>query len=109
MVQNPSNYEDLVFDRFSVNALYLFFPAVDNLSGVISDLYFAGTETTSTMLSWCIVCLVAYPDVQKKLYDSITACLGAEGTPSMGDRTQLIYVEAFYTEVLRYRLDSELI
>ena len=36
----------------------------------------AGTETTTSTLRWGILCLLHYPDTQKKLYNEISAVVG---------------------------------
>ena len=49
------------------------------------DLFSAGSETTATTLSWAILYLILYPEVQDKLYQEIDAVL--QGTqPSLEDR-----------------------
>ena len=40
------------------------------------DLFVAGTESTSSMLYWAILCLLHYPETQKKLRNEILHVLG---------------------------------
>ena len=42
----------------------------------IYDLFIAGTETTSSTLYWCLLCLLNYPEAQKKLRDEIISVVG---------------------------------
>jgi len=42
-----------------------------NLVPCVLDLFLAGTETTSTTLSWGIIYLITYPEVQGKKKKSI--------------------------------------
>jgi len=37
----------------------------------ITDLYIAGTDTTSVTLQWSMLYMLKYPDVQKKCRDQI--------------------------------------
>ncbi|XP_052770159.1 cytochrome P450 2C15-like isoform X1 [Mya arenaria] len=71
------------------------------LTSVITDFFVGGIKTTSSALSWCIVCLVEHPDIQENICDQIHACVGRERMPSMEDKTDLPLVEAFCMEVLR--------
>ena len=71
------------------------------LAAVIADLFIAGSETTTTTLRWSLVLLASHPDVQERLYQEINDTIGTEKLPSVQDRTNLKYVEAFYMEVLR--------
>ena len=72
------------------------------LETLIADLFMAGSETTTTALRWSLVCLTEYPEIQERLYREITSSIGIFRTPSVLDRSSLVYVEAFYMEVLRY-------
>ena len=46
------------------------------LKHYIYDLFIAGTETTSSTLYWCLLCLLNYPEAQKKLRDEIISVVG---------------------------------
>lgn len=35
-----------------------------NLYAIVVDFWFAGMETTSTALRWCLLYLMKYPDIQ---------------------------------------------
>ncbi|XP_052768718.1 cytochrome P450 2C15-like [Mya arenaria] len=72
------------------------------LAGLIADLFFAGSETSTTALRWALVFLVEYPEMQERMFSEIEAHVGTSRLPSVKDRTVLTYVEAFYTEILRF-------
>ena len=44
---------------------------LEQLDFVLLDLFAAGTDTTSTTLSWAVVYLVTNPEIQKKIHDEI--------------------------------------
>jgi cytochrome P450 len=49
------------------------------------DLFGAGSETTATTLSWALVYMILYPDVQSKMQKEIDDVIG-EREPSLDDR-----------------------
>jgi len=46
----------------------------------VRDLFVAGSETTASTLGWGILCLLHYPETQKKLYEEISAVVGEATT-----------------------------
>ena len=42
-----------------------------NLVALITDLYFAGTETTSSTIRWYFLYMAKYPEIQKKVQAEI--------------------------------------
>ena len=103
---------------------------IENLKNVMFDLFLAGSETTSTTLTWAALYMVRYPEVQKRvqvdkfllryllytiiyylLSNLLTHCLlqaeldsvvGQNRHPSIADRPALPYTEAVLMEVQRY-------
>ncbi|XP_021967566.2 cytochrome P450 2J6 [Folsomia candida] len=72
------------------------------LIAVVKDLFEAGTETSSTTLSWIFLYMATFPEVQKKLQEEIDDVVGTSRLCSISDRPNLPYVEAFLAETLRY-------
>ncbi|BFZ06894.1 hypothetical protein BsWGS_09933 [Bradybaena similaris] len=72
-----------------------------NLLKIMHDLFNAGTETTGTTIYWCILYMLNYPEVQKKIFDEIKDKVGTDRTPTMQDKTQLIYLRAVIMETQR--------
>ena len=72
----------------------------ENLRQILSDLFVAGTETTTTVLTWCFLFLAAYPGVQKVIAKEREKVLG-DRMPRLSDRGSLHYFEAVIHEALR--------
>ena len=45
-------------------------------TAVLLDLLFAGIETTSTALTWSVLYMIKYPEVQKKVQQEILTTIG---------------------------------
>ena len=45
---------------------YIFLFLVGNMKRVILDLFYAGSETTSTSLDWAFLYMAEYPEIQRK-------------------------------------------
>jgi hypothetical protein len=58
----------------------------NNLIATLSDMYFAGTDTTSSTLSWMILYMTKFPEIQKKFQDEIEAVTGNNRQCSVNDR-----------------------
>ncbi|CAH1778968.1 unnamed protein product, partial [Owenia fusiformis] len=67
----------------------------------IGDLFQAGTDTTAGSIRWMLLCMLKYPEVQKKVRAEILSQIGSEKSPSMTDKLQLPYTEATILEVQR--------
>ncbi|KAL7980392.1 hypothetical protein Chor_014721 [Crotalus horridus] len=59
-------------------------------------------STVSTGLSWSIMYLISYPEIQKKIQEEIDVTIGRERKPRLSDRSLLPYTEAFILEVFRH-------
>lgn len=84
--------------------IYPYEPACDSsadaqLLSVISDLYGAGIETTTTTLRWAMVYLLYNPTVQRRCQDEADTVLGAERLATMKDKINMPYTEATILEV----------
>ena len=74
----------------------------DGLKTILLDLFFAGSETTSTTLTWAILYMVRYPDIQEKVQKEIDGVVGLNRSPNMTDKPHLHYTEAVIMEVQRH-------
>lgn len=67
----------------------------------ILDMYFAGTDTTSVALQWCMLYMLKFPDVQLKCRAEILEAIGDSRLPQLSDREDLSYVNATLHEIQR--------
>jgi cytochrome P450 len=73
-----------------------------SLSAVVGELFLMGFDTVTMQLSWAILYLVTFPEVQKKVQEELDAVVGRDRATSLADRPLLPYVEATIAETLRY-------
>ncbi|XP_030844505.1 cytochrome P450 2J6 [Strongylocentrotus purpuratus] len=72
-----------------------------NLTVCIADLFSAGSDTTTTTLKWCILYMMAYPQVQSRVQDELDHVVGRERIPRLDDIKDLPYTNAVILEVQR--------
>ncbi|XP_059517955.1 cytochrome P450 2U1 [Myotis daubentonii] len=102
-VENPRDYIDMYLlhvDEEKKNNSNSSFND-DYLLYIISDLFVAGTDTTSNSLLWCLLYMSLNPDVQEKVHEEIERVIGADRVPSFTDKAQMPYTEATIMEVQR--------
>ncbi|XP_033742979.1 cytochrome P450 2B5-like [Pecten maximus] len=78
-------------------------PIFDDLNVIVSvmNLFIAGTDTTATTIRWAILYLIHNKPIQDKLRQEIVTVVGTSRLPSLADKPDMPYYEAFMTEVLR--------
>lgn len=75
---------------------------LENLVVCGSNLFTAGTETTSSTLRFGLLLLMKYPEVQAKVQEEIDRVIGRHQMPCMSDKMKLPYTEAVLHEIQRY-------
>ena len=73
----------------------------ENIVALLTDLFGASFETTSTTLIWAIYCLVSHPDIQDRLYKELSDVVGVNCL-RVNDKHRLPFLEATILEILRY-------
>ncbi|XP_070534293.1 cytochrome P450 2U1-like [Ptychodera flava] len=73
----------------------------DYMVVTLSDLFTAGTETTSTTLKWGLLYLCLQTDVQQKAQEEIDRVVGSHRQTEMADQANLPYVQAVICEIQR--------
>ncbi|XP_048802319.1 cytochrome P450 2J2-like isoform X2 [Lagopus muta] len=73
----------------------------DYLVACTLDLFFAGTETTSTTIRWALLFMAVYPEIQARVQAEIDAVIGQCRQPALEDRNSMPYTNAVIHEVQR--------
>ncbi|KAJ3512156.1 hypothetical protein NLJ89_g3687 [Agrocybe chaxingu] len=67
------------------------------------SVYAAGAETTSAVMAWWVLGVIAYPETLKKARAEIDSVVGRDRMPTFDDFEHLPYIRAMAKEVLRWR------
>lgn len=68
----------------------------------VTDLFGAGTETTSTTIRFGLLLLATYPEIQERMYNEIKDQVGTDSIPDYADRMRLPFCEAVVYETQRF-------
>ncbi|XP_068267043.1 cytochrome P450 1A5-like [Nyctibius grandis] len=74
----------------------------EKIVNLVNDLFGAGFDTVTTGLSWSLMYLVTYPNIQKRIQEELDQTIGRERRPRLSDRGTLPYTEAFILEMFRH-------
>ena len=95
---NPRDFIDVYLTEMRLGNDLL---TLEDLSCAMSDMFMAGTETTSTTLKWTVMFLILHQDVQEKCRQEICSVIGKSVRVKMSDLTSLPYTMAVITEIQR--------
>ncbi|XP_074531918.1 cytochrome P450 1B1 [Halichoeres trimaculatus] len=74
----------------------------DYVPPTVGDIFGASQDTLSTALSWIILIMVKYPEVQARLQQEVDRVVDRTRLPTVEDQLQLPYIMAFIYEVMRF-------
>uniref|UniRef100_A0A8C5X619 Cytochrome P450 1A n=1 Tax=Malurus cyaneus samueli TaxID=2593467 RepID=A0A8C5X619_9PASS len=74
----------------------------EKIINIVNDLFGAGFDTVATALSWSLMYVALYPDIQSKIQEELDQRIGRERRPRLSDRGSLPYTEAFILEMFRH-------
>ncbi|KAI0297641.1 cytochrome P450 [Russula brevipes] len=72
-------------------------------SWLAGTMYAAGAETTSAVMAWFTLAILAYPETQARAQAELDAVVGRTRLPSFADYPHLPYIRAMVKEALRWR------
>ncbi|XP_051855517.1 cytochrome P450 2J4-like [Antechinus flavipes] len=98
--EEPQDFIDAYLKELSKDNIHSSFNE-KNLVYCTLDLFFAGTETTSTTLRWGLLYMALYPEIQGKIQDEIDKVIGQSRQPTMADKENMPYTNAAIHEVQR--------
>ena len=75
---------------------------INDIQGLMLDVIFAGSDTTSSSLAWFLLCMVSYPEIQKKIHDELDQTIDIDELPRWQDVQNMPYLQATICEVMRW-------
>jgi len=104
-IDSPNDYTDAMLIEMTKtkdpSSSFYGIDGMENLTNNLMDFFMAGSETTSTTLTWAMLYMVRYPQVQKKVQEELDRVVGRNRSPTLQDRSSLPYTEAVIMEVQR--------
>uniref|UniRef100_A0AC34RSM3 Cytochrome P450 n=1 Tax=Panagrolaimus sp. JU765 TaxID=591449 RepID=A0AC34RSM3_9BILA len=71
------------------------------LVNILYEMFIAGQETTANTTIYSMICVLNYPETQKKLQQELKTIIGSDRFITLADKPKLIYCQAFINEVQR--------
>ncbi|CAB4017596.1 steroid 17-alpha-hydroxylase 17,20 lyase-like [Paramuricea clavata] len=73
----------------------------DSIPGLMLNVIYVGSSTTSTWLTWFFLYMVLYPNVQSKIHEELDEVVGRDRLPNWKDAKSFPYLQATLCEVGR--------
>ncbi|KAL4073223.1 cytochrome P450 [Scleroderma yunnanense] len=80
----------------------------DSVKWASTTLYHSGADTSGSVAYALYLAMTLFPRVQKKAQAELDAVVGTKRLPTFADRQSLPYVEALFTELLRWQTPGPL-
>ena len=74
----------------------------DVVKGTLFQFVAAGTQLPSYVLSWALLYMIAYPEIQAKIQKELDEVVGREQQISFRERSKLPFTEACINEIFRH-------
>ncbi|KAM3930483.1 cytochrome P450 2C5-like [Leptodactylus fuscus] len=101
-INNPENFIDaFLIKQLEKNPESKQYFHNDNLTMLVSNLFVAGLETTSTTLRWALLLMMKYPEIQEKVQKEIDQVIGLR-QPQVEHCKQMPYTDAVIHEIQRF-------
>ncbi|PHU29251.1 hypothetical protein BC332_01344 [Capsicum chinense] len=75
---------------------------LDNIKGILTDVFFAGTETSAVTVVWAMTNLIKNPKIMKRVRKEIRKLVGNKGIVNEDDIQNMAYLKAVIKETLDY-------
>ena len=75
--------------------------SMSDIAGLMADVTFAGSDTTATSLTWFLLYMALYPDIQEKVVKEINSVVNNAHLPDWKDAQNMHYLQATLCEVQR--------
>ncbi|XP_064953555.1 cytochrome P450 71A1-like [Musa acuminata AAA Group] len=73
----------------------------DHIKGVLMNIFFGGTDTTSATVEWAMAELIRQPELMKRAQDEVRGCVGSKGEVEESDLHQLHFLKCVIKETMR--------
>jgi len=77
--------------------------SLNERSWLAATLYIGGADSTSVVMDWWTLAMLAYPETQARAHAELDAVVGRFRLPTFADYPFLPYIRAMVQEVLRWR------
>ncbi|RXG57014.1 hypothetical protein Avbf_13578 [Armadillidium vulgare] len=101
--EKPRDFIDIYLNELNNNKGIDASFTTEQLEALCMDLLTAGTDTTSNTITFAIMYLSMYPEIQARIHKELDEVVGRDRYPTVRDRPNLVYTDATLMEVLRMR------